>query len=479
MDDILIRICTLREQDYRRKGKEFGCTVPSARRRPLVPFLSSPGAILEIKRSSPSKGVINSSLDPVRKGLSYRKAGAKQISVLTEGNFFGGSLDDLIAVGDALDDVALLRKDFIQHPDEVEVSYRAGADAVLLICAVLDEQTLQSCVNECTGLGLVPLIEVRDEADVQKVNKVSCKSMIVGINSRNLSTFRIDLLRPARLLPLLTCDAVYESGIHHPRMCTYARSLGFRGVLIGESVSRDESIAQSFVKACASEPDAAQGDFWKKIAVRKHSPLVKICGITRTEDAECAVKAGADLLGFVFAESRREADEKTAGEIRTLLDTVSHEERPLLIGVITETEGKRFTLAQRLYREGILDALQYHGVRRDSSTLPPGYHAVRLRDHESIAEVQRLMKEGEPRVLIDGYRDGEQGGTGEQVKGELLDIVSEEGPLWLAGGLSVDTVAKIIAEYDVELVDASSSLEESAGKKNPKLVTRFIQECRE
>ena len=157
-DDILVHICEKRERDYRRLTKTFGAAIPVQRRRPLVPFLSSPGAILEIKRSSPSKGLINADIDPVSRASSYRSSGAKQISILTERNFFGGSLDDLIAVGDAIDDVALLRKDFIQHDsDEIEVSYLAGADAVLLICAVLDTDTLQECADACAAYGLAPL----------------------------------------------------------------------------------------------------------------------------------------------------------------------------------------------------------------------------------------------------------------------------------------------------------------------------------
>jgi len=479
MDDILVRICEKRERDYRRFTKTFGSVLPGTRRRPLVPFLSSPGAILEIKRSSPSKGVINEDLDPVTRAFSYRSSGAKQISILTERNFFGGSLDDLIAVGDAIDDVALLRKDFIQHVDEIEVSYRAGADAVLLICAVLDTSTLQECADACTQYGITPLIEVRDEGDVEKLNTIRCPSMIAGVNSRDLSTFAIDPMRPAQLFDSLPCKAVYESGIHHRGMCTYARSLGFTGVLIGEAVSRDCSKAFEYVSACAGEADYRQGAFWKRMALRTvERPLVKICGLTCSSDAMDAVQEGADLLGAVCAESVRSVSEDAARQIRMTIDESPAVKKPLFIAVVTETQGRWFALAQRLYNEGVFDGLQYHGVRRSDSSLPVGYHAVRVKDQDSAATVLSMMREGEPRILIDGYLEGMAGGTGIQVDGALLDALADAGPLWVAGGLSPDNVRQLLKSYDVDLVDASSALELRPGKKDVESVKKFIQECR-
>ena len=330
MDDILLKICERREKDYQSQGKEFGCRVPLKRNRPIVPFLASPGAILEIKRSSPSKGMINEALDPVQRALSYREAGAKQISILTEHHFFNGSLKDLIEVGNVVDDVALLRKDFIQHVDEIDISYRAGADAVLLICAILDTTTLQKCADECMRLHIIPLIEVRNEDDIEKVNSLLCDTKVVGINSRDLSTFTINPLRPARLISLITGKAVYESGIVHPDMCIYARSLGFSGVLIGEAVSRDVSMARTYIQTCASAGPSIQGEFWKKIAKKlTRIPLVKVCGITSLEDASHALSLQVDLMGFVLAPSTRRADESVVRECRDMINRIEREKKDL------------------------------------------------------------------------------------------------------------------------------------------------------
>lgn len=479
MDDILLKICERREKDYQSQGKEFGCRVPLKRNRPIVPFLASPGAILEIKRSSPSKGMINEALDPVQRALSYREAGAKQISILTEHHFFNGSLKDLIEVGNVVDDVALLRKDFIQHVDEIDISYRAGADAVLLICAILDTKTLQKCADECMRLHIIPLIEVRNEDDIEKVNSLLCDTKIVGINSRDLSTFTINPLRPARLISLITGKAVYESGIVHPDMCIYARSLGFSGVLIGEAVSRDVSMAREYIQTCASASPSIQGEFWKKIAKKlTRIPLVKVCGITSLEDASHALTLQVDFMGFVFAPSTRRADESVVREFRDMINRIEREERPLLIGVITETQGEQYLIAERLYKMGALDALQYHGVKRVSGVNPPGYHAISLGSEDDVKQVLQLLMEGEPRVLIDGFQHGLRGGTGQIVATQYLERIAKESPLWLAGGLSGENVASFISSYPVEFVDASSSLESSPGKKNHELVNKFFQESR-
>ncbi len=139
MPDILSEIVEKRAQDYLTYGPTFSSTIPRQRNRPSVPFLTEKGLILEIKRASPSKGPIHLDMDPVAQALTYRAAGATAISVLTESRYFKGSLDDLREIGSVIRDVALLRKDFLLYPEEIEISYRAGADAVLLIARILPE----------------------------------------------------------------------------------------------------------------------------------------------------------------------------------------------------------------------------------------------------------------------------------------------------------------------------------------------------
>ena len=160
--DILKEIVEKRKADIERLGLDFGCGVPVTRTRNVHPFIEKKGAILEIKRASPSKGDIAPDLDAAKTACQYAKAGASAISCLTEMNYFKGSLCDFMKTAAALDQLeaeghevpALLRKDFLLSADEVEVSYRAGADAVLLIARILTAQTMFEMAKKAEELGI-------------------------------------------------------------------------------------------------------------------------------------------------------------------------------------------------------------------------------------------------------------------------------------------------------------------------------------
>ena len=236
MSDILDEIVALRRDDYARLGSSFGSAVPTHRTRPVVPFMAAPGTILEIKRASPSKGNIANDLDAVQTALAYERAGTANVSVLTEMNFFKGSLDDLVAASTACPGIAFLRKDFILYDDEIEVSYRSGADAVLLIARILDRDALVRLAAKVRSFGMTPFIEVREPGDVAKLEAARKAGITVaGVNARDLATFRIDPLVPATLRTSLPCKTVFESGASTPGACRFARQLGFDGILIGEA----------------------------------------------------------------------------------------------------------------------------------------------------------------------------------------------------------------------------------------------------
>src|SRR5574344_1062501 len=172
--DILTKIISQRKADIAQFGLTFGAAIPEKRTRPVTPFLAEKGAILEIKRASPSKGDIALSLEAAQTALEYVKSGAAAISVLTEKNFFKGSLYDLMNASNAVG-IAVLRKDFLLSPGEVDISYRAGADAVLLIARILDSETLRAMAQRCESLGITAFVEVRLEEDIQKLSLVLSK----------------------------------------------------------------------------------------------------------------------------------------------------------------------------------------------------------------------------------------------------------------------------------------------------------------
>lgn len=197
--------------------------------------------IAEIKFASPSAGDIRKEHDPVPIALSYAQAGAAMLSVLTEPQFFKGSLDYLSAVRAALPAMPLLRKDFIVAPYQLYEARAAGADAVLLILALTGRAQTQDLYAEALSLGLTPLVEVHDEAELQDAADMG--ACLIGVNNRNLKTLKTDLNVSRALAPLKPDGALFicESGIETAAEVREMRALGFDGFLMGTHFMRHEN----------------------------------------------------------------------------------------------------------------------------------------------------------------------------------------------------------------------------------------------
>ncbi len=198
--------------------------------------------IAELKRSSPSKGEINSSLDATKQVRAYADGGATALSILTEPTEFGGSLDDL-RLAAALALRPCIRKDFITDAVQLAEARRAGASAALLIARALTADALTELVFTARMLGIEPLVEVRDEDELE--DALAAGALLIGVNNRNLETLDIDDATSARLLPLIpvTHIAIYESGIRTRDDVIRAASYGADAVLVGSSISASGSPA--------------------------------------------------------------------------------------------------------------------------------------------------------------------------------------------------------------------------------------------
>ena len=504
-EDILAKIVRMRKADIERLGLNFGIDIPEKRRVGHTEFLGNAGAILEVKRASPSKGDIAPDLNPVGLATTYAEAHAQAVSVLTEGNFFKGSLRDLIAVADLMESrrqqglhaCAVLRKDFLLYEDEIDIAYRCGADAVRLIARILDDEQLVKMAKRAQSFDMQAFVEVREADDFRKLQVVTealgeaaAKTIVAGVNSRDLATFHTDPLVPASVRSKLPAKAVFESGILTPADADYARSLGFTGILVGEAVAKNPPLAKEVVAAFESGCENAKGKFWKKFAeqlaerkaAKKVGPLVKICGITRAEDGLLAAELGADMLGFVFSTTKRLTTEAFVRDFRERLLRVArndesncHPERsgngvegsPLLVGVITNPESPEGKTAIKLTREGVLDAVQFHGIASSNAdTSLPHYCAARVGEASDFKQVASLRKNGEPRVLLDAKVEGIPGGTGKTIPESLLHEKAGDLPLWLAGGITPENVATICEKLHPELIDVSSGVEDAPGIKN-------------
>ncbi len=481
------------------EGYSLGVRVPGHRRAPLVSLLGDPPLICEVKRRSPSRGEIDSSLDPVELAGRYVANGVRSISVLTEEDYFHGSLDDLMAVKQSYPQCAVLRKDFLVDPQEIEVSYLAGADAVLLIAALLSPNQLQELILATQERGMTALVELHDADDVNKARWL--RPAHIGINARDLATFVVDLLAPLRVRHSIDWEhvAVFESGIFTREDARLVALSGFDAILVGEAVVRDPGRIPE-IAAGFRDPHRGirtshpVGDFWYRLvgrglsrtpsgatdaptsaskasaASRGRRPLVKICGITNREDAELAVALGADILGFVFAESPRRADPQVVESLRDL---------DVLKAAVVVTGGDHGHLPDpvaSLLEGGFVDVVQFHGDESPeecASWAFPYYRALRLSSSDDAAKISTY---GSPRVLVDARVANAYGGSGKQLASELVGAAVETGPLWLAGGLNDRNIAEIVRTHQPELVDASSGLERAPGRKDHRRLRRFFKE---
>lgn len=509
--DVLQRIVTRRRARIAATGSGDGPTqsisLPAGTRIGGDRVRPFPGALIcEIKRRSPSRGALAQELNPTTQADAYITAGATAISVLTEQDHFSGSLQDLITVREHNQNIALLRKDFLLTPEDIDVAWRAGADAVLLIAAILDLSTLTALYQRARELGLAALVEVHTAEEVEKIRPLA--PPLVGINARDLRTFTVDLLQPLALREQITWPAtvVFESGIFRRDEAQLARGGGFDALLVGEAVVKNPAVIPVLRTEMEGPlPTAAEEPFWSYIARRRSTenqpprPLVKICGITNLADAREAATLGADVLGLVYAPSPRQAPSTLAAELSS---AARAQWLPPRVGVVVygprgSEEARTLHQAISNLTAGHLAALQVHKLPEPltdeiTTMLPwPWYPGISLPGEEGEAQgiteriAQRIAHYYPPRILIDAWHRDKAGGTGEQIPQATLAaytaaLAIEKRPgLWLAGGLAPENIREVVRQWQPELIDLSSRLESEPGQKDPARMAALFQQLEE
>lgn len=433
---------------------------------------SQPNIIAEFKRRSPSKGRINAAADPASMAQIYESAGAAAISVLTEEDYFDGSLDDLRQIR-AATSLPLLQKDFIFDEYQVYETAAAGADALLLIVAALDDQTLTRLREVAENdLGIDALVEVhaRDELD----RAVASGARLIGVNNRDLRTFKVSVATSGKLARFAPRDAILvsESGLT-PADVRELRSAGYSGFLVGESLMRADDPAKA-IRDFVGEPEP----------LAPRSVFVKVCGITNVEDARAAVDAGADMLGFNFYRpSPRFIEPETAREIIAAVRAEGRSEhaRVIMLGVfVNEPVGDVVRIAEL----NDLDGIQLHGDEtteycRELKQHAPQRFAVKVVHTNGTVDVPALRSYGADAFMLDAYDPKLRGGTGRTADWTLAREAAQKLPrLFLAGGLGPENVAEAIAAVRPYAVDACSALELSPGKKDHARVREFVAAVR-
>ena len=407
-----------------------------------------PGFVLEVKCASPSAGAIRESRDLTPVVDAYGRH-ADAISVLTDARFFGGSLDRLRGIRDAVRQ-PVLAKDFILEPYQVAEARRYGADAVLLILAAIDDRTWRDCAALADRLGMAVLTETHDASEVGRA--VTLGARIIGINNRDLTTLVVDPGTVRRLAPRVPADrlVVAESGIGS-RAAVAAARRDADAVLVGSALMR--------------EPDV--GSAVRRLVYGR----TKICGLTRAEDARAALDAGATHGGLVFVDgSPRRVTPADAGTVRAGV--------PLgWVGLFAGTPPA--DIARAAVELGLV-AVQLYGYDPEATArvrraLPDGceaWTAVRV-----ASRVPYRDETAADRLLLDAAREGMLGGSGRRFDWELLRSRDDRGEMVLAGGITAENVAEA-AEFDTWALDLSSGVESAPGRKDAGRLGAFFAQRR-
>jgi indole-3-glycerol phosphate synthase / phosphoribosylanthranilate isomerase len=444
-------------------------------RRPFLPAIARPGqinVIAEFKRRSPSRGVIREDLHPMQVAQAYEVGGAAALSVLTEEQFFGGSLEDLKDAR-AATLLPALRKDFVIDPYQVWEAWYAGADAVLLIVAALGDGELKALHQTAQEAGLDALVEVHDRVELERA--LSAGARAIGVNNRDLRTMEVRLenaLELARFIPA-GIVAVAESGIQGPGDIRRLREAGYDAYLIGETLmtGADPRATLETLIRDSSTPR------WAGRAARKGTRVaVKICGITSVEDGVVAARAGADAIGLVFVPgSPRCVSVETARAISRALPPFV-----LRVGVFANLPPAE---VESIASAVALDVVQLHGDETPEEVAGLQRRAIKaVPVDDAFSAPDALRFEGRASgILLDtrATPGGITGGTGRTFDWSKAREVRERASfLVLAGGLTPENVGVALTAVRPDAVDVSSGVESAPGKKDADKVRAFIHAVR-
>ena len=419
--------------------------------------------ICEVKKASPSKGIIAEHFPYLDIAKEYEVAGAAAISVLTEPDFFKGDKKYLQEIASTVK-IPVLRKDFIIDEYQIYQAKVWGASAILLICACLDVPTLTKFRELADSLGLSSLVEAHDEKEVQMA--IDCGARIIGVNNRNLKDFTVDVQNSVRLRNLVQDDVIFvsESGLETPEDIQVLRDNNIGVALMGETFMRSPNKVEKLAYLYGPT---------------YYTPKVKMCGISKVETIPAVVEAKPDYMGLVFAPSKRQV---TVDQAKTLVEELhrgyaqkygsdtEHDKNDTIktVGVfVNETVDNLITIAN----EANLDAVQLHGDEDEAfiqslkeRTNVEVWKAVQVR---SAADAEKWIDSSADMLLFDAYHKDERGGTGEVFDWSSLDEF--ERPFMLAGGIDSTNVARAIRTVRPYGIDISSGIETEGVKDNEKM----------
>ena len=461
----------------------------------------------EIKRASPSKGSIADGACAPLQAREYALAGASVISVLTEPEWFKGSIDDLKAVRKVLEGMrnrpAILRKEFIFDEYQILEARISGADTVLLIVKMLSSNRLAELYRYSKTLGMEALVEVNTAAEMQAALSLGAK--VIGVNNRNLENFNVDLDTTTRLMQDIPSDTIVcaLSGINGSQDVQAYRKAGVGAVLVGEALMRAPN-PKAFVQELLGGSNPVS-------KVLDGATLVKICGTRDPVTAKAAIEAGADMVGIILVEGRRRTiSHSTALEISHTVhqtpkpssstveqlfprqdstealeyfdhqvNSLNHPSRALLVGVFQNQSLSYILQAQKSFN---LDVIQLHGSEPIEWASQIPVPVIRRFDPSEGANMRTRGYHALPML------DSSIGGTGEKI--DLRNLRGDRGEgrgkgdgdlrFILAGGLDSENVAESVQDARAKglvAVDVCSGVE-SDGKQDVRKIQQFIRNAK-
>ena len=435
----------------------------------LRPHPLGPAKLIgEVKRASPSKGMLAATFDPVAQARAYESGGAAAISVVTEPDFFLGDMQYLEAVR-AVVQLPVLCKDFILDEYQVYEARAAGADAVLLISSLLDAQQLINLYQLTLELGMDALIETHSDDELKAA--VQLHTSVIGINSRDLSSFAVDTNLLRRLAHLVPSDTILvaESGIASREQAAAARAWGADAILVGEALMKAPDVSGLARELAALGSGAPASLFGIRAAKPEQAtkPFVKLCGLTQPEHGALAKELGAGGIGLIFAPSRRQVSCREARKVIQAADGTQ------AIGVfVNESPAK---IAEMVADLG-LGAVQLSGDESPELCAEvaglsnvPVIKALRLGNASDVPTSDAYAMAGAVLLLDTPSTAGTYGGTGQVGDWDIGRRVADRWPVILSGGLTPENVAAALETVQPRGVDVSSGIETNGTKDGNKM----------
>ncbi|MGA7990629.1 MAG: hypothetical protein WCC53_04285 [Thermoanaerobaculia bacterium] len=464
------------EPDSTPDGQRFAAALSAS--SPARKSSNPPFFLAEFKHRSPSAGLLvpnaGSRVEEIVR--AYGRGGASALSVVIEQDFFGGD-PSWLPRAKAASGLPVLMKDFVVDEMQLDFAAALGADAVLLVVAAVGDAELARLYAAAKARGLAVLVEAHDEAEARRAAALGPE--IVGVNARDLGTFKVDLRGMERLGALLPRGAirVAESGIKARADVETLQAAGYGAFLVGETLVKSEDPSRTLRMLRGENPTE-----------------VKICGVTREEDVDACLENGVDWIGLIFAAGspRRVTPEKARFlRMKAKGEAGARREGPGASGVVAS----RSTAGAVKGVVAVFDGNDEEEILRVVALVGPD--AVQMPDpplslqkkFSSDVSVWSTIRVGRDDLADVGNRAGAalhfdasvaglSGGTGERFDWSVLDDVERERPLVLAGGLTPENVAEAVRRVKPDVVDVASGVESAPGVKDPAKIASFVRAVR-